>query len=83
MTLPLFWVYCSGMAKTVIKRSDLPKFLRERFTARDLATIAGVSTQYAYALMEGSSTPSFTVLDALGIQILYDTAQVGEKAAAK
>jgi transcriptional regulator with XRE-family HTH domain len=68
--------YRYGMAKLVIKRSDLSKYLRDTFTARQLATIGGISTQYAYAVLEGNSTPSFEVLDKLGIQILYDASGV-------
>jgi hypothetical protein len=61
------------MAKLIIKRSELAKYLRGRFTARMLADTAGITTAYAYALLDGTSSPSVKILDVLGIEILYDT----------
>ena len=60
------------MARTLIPHNQLAEYLREHFSARQIADTASVTTQYAYDMLKGKSTPSRDILKDLGIEVLYE-----------
>lgn len=58
--------------KRIIPHEQLADYLDDKFTAKELATIADVTTQYAYDVKKGKSHPRVKVLNSLGIQVMYE-----------
>ena len=59
------------MATKHIPQSELTTYLKQHFTARQLARKANLSTQYGYDLLSGA-IPSDEVLKRLSIKIIYE-----------
>lgn len=60
------------MKTKLIPHECLADYLATNFTARQIADRAGITTQYAYTIRNGTSQPSIDILNALGLQVKYE-----------
>lgn len=56
--------------KKPMTHAELLNWLKKRYTARQLATVTGITTQAAYQLLLGASRPRKTTLDKLGLEMI-------------
>jgi len=55
--------------------SDLILYLNERYTVRQFATEAKVSTQHAYNILDSRTRLSERVIEELGIKVTYEVSK--------
>jgi len=55
--------------------SDLILYLNERYTVRQFATEAKVSTQHAYNILDSRTKLSESVIKELGIKVTYEVSR--------
>lgn len=64
------------MAKKYLRDIELAAYLKQKYkTARGLSDAAGISTQYAYNILDRGAVPLSAVLERVGIYQIYEVRQ--------